>query len=189
MLHNWMGLIDLYTMTRALNGLTQEEFDWEPHPGAFGVRRRDACTTPNPGGEAGGAWVVDGDWDLAAAADRGEAIEPMTTIGWLLNHFGAAPGVTAELDFLGGPTVPTLDVYYRMWGHTVIPTVDDAVSRFRQGWSDLGEALRGTTDEMLERDCDGHPWKRGDRAVSAMLNEVSHHGTQICMLRDLFAHR
>ena len=107
---------------------------------------------------------------------------------WLLNHFGAAPGLTAALDFVGDPTVPTDDVYRRMWGYTIIPTVDEAVARFREGWAALANALRGTTDEMLERGCEGHPWKRGDRAVSAMLNEVSHHGTQICMLRDMYAH-
>ena len=113
----------------------------------------------------------------------------MATIGWLLNHFGAAPGLTAELTFLGGPTVPTREVYWRMWGYTNIPTVDDAVTRFRDGWSALTNALRNATDEMLEQDCPGHPWQRGDRAVAAMLNEVSHHGTQICALRDMFAHR
>ena len=188
-LRNWMGVIDLYTLGRALDGLTQEEFDWEPHPGAWGVRRREACTTPNPSGAADGPWVLDEDWALAEAADRGEAVQPMTTIGWLLNHFGAAPAITAELDFVGGPTVPTDEVYHRMWGHTVLPDVDDAVARFRDGWATLAGTLRDVTDEMLERDAPGHPWKRGDRAVSAMLNEVSHHGTQICVLRDLFAHR
>jgi hypothetical protein len=186
---NWMALIDGYTLNRALKGLTQEEFDWEPHPGAWGVRRREDCTTPNPGGAAGSEWVVDIDWAIAAAADRGEATEPMTTIGWLLNHFGAAPGLNAELEIVGGPTVPTPDAYHRMWAYTVIPTVDDAVTRFQEGWSALRDALRTTTDEMLERDYEGHPWKRGDLALSAMLNEVSHHGTQICMLRDLFAPR
>ena len=192
-LHNWMGLIDMYTMSRALKDLTQAEFDWEPHPGAWGVRRRDTCTTPNPGGDARSVWVVDQDWGVQTAAfgmlnPEGEMNEPMTTIGWLLNHFGAAPGLTAALDFVGDPTVPTDDVYRRMWGYTIIPTVDEAVARFREGWAALANALRGTTDEMLERGCEGHPWKRGDRAVSAMLNEVSHHGTQICMLRDMYAH-
>jgi hypothetical protein len=76
-----------------------------------------------------------------------------------------------------------------MWSITILPTVDDAVARFTDGWSALAAALRTTTDEMLERDYEGHPWRRGDRAVAAMLNEVSHHGTQICVLRDLFAHR
>jgi hypothetical protein len=115
--------------------------------------------------------------------------EPMTTVGWLVNHFGAAPGITAQLEFLGGPTVPTHDVYRRMWAYTVIPTVDKAVDRFRDGWAALASALRDTTDDMLERDSAGHPWKRGDRAVSALLNEVSHHGTQICVLRDMYRHR
>jgi hypothetical protein len=184
-----MGVIEIYTLTRALEGLTQAEFEWEAHPGAWGVRRRDACTTPNAAGEPGSAWVLDMDWELSAAADRHQAVEPMTTIGWLLNHFGAAPGVTAGLDFLGGPTVPTPDAYSRMWGYEIIPTAGDAVERFQDGWSALKTALQRTSDEMLERDCEGHPWKRGDRAVGAMLNEVSHHGTQICMLRDLYAHR
>lgn len=106
----------------------------------------------------------------------------MTTIGWLVNHFGAAPGLFAELEIVGGTTSPTLKGYGQMWGHTIIPTVDDAVARFRDGWSALGAALARTTDEMFERDYDGHPWKRGDRALAAMLNEVSHHGTQICVL-------
>jgi hypothetical protein len=188
-LANWMGLIDRYTLERALTGLTQEEFEWEPHPGAWGVRRREACTTPHPSGAPGSEWVVDHDWGLAEAAHRGEAVEPMTTIGWLLNHFGAAPGLATELEIVGGTTVPTIEGYWRMWGYTVIPTADDAVTRFNDGWSALREALRTTTDEMLERDYEGHPWKRGDRAIAALLNEVSHHGTQICMLRDLFAHR
>ena len=194
MLHNWMGLIDMYTLSRALTNLTQAEFDWEPHPGAWGIRHRDACTTPNASGDPESEWVADQDWEVQTAAfgainPEGAMDEPMTTIGWLLNHFGAAPGLTTQLDFLGGPETPTDDLYRRMWAYTIIPTVDEAVDRFRLGWAALSGALRDTTDEMLERDCEGHPWKRGDRAVSAMLNEVSHHGTQICMLRDLYGHR
>jgi hypothetical protein len=188
-LTKWMMLIDRSTLTRALTDLSQEEFDWEPHPGAWGIRGRSECTTPTPHGAAAGDWVADSDWSIVEAAFHGRAVEPMTTIGWLLNHFGAAPGLVAELEIVGGSTVPTPDAYQRMWSYTLIPTVDDAVSRFRDGWAALDRALRTTTNEMLERVYDGHPWKQGDLAVSAMLNEVSHHGTQICMLRDLFAHR
>src|SRR5436305_7349652 len=82
---NTMLVIETYTLRRALTGLTQEEFDWEPHPGAWGIRRRADCTTPNATGTEGSEWVSDIDWALAEAADRGEASEPMTTIGWLLN--------------------------------------------------------------------------------------------------------
>jgi hypothetical protein len=189
-LANWMGLIDMYTLTRALTGLTQEAFDWEPHPGAWGVRQRSECTTPDPYGATGSRWVLDNDWAIVqAAADRGDVVEPMTTIGWLLNHFGAAPGLFAELEIVGGSTEPTLDRYQQMWGVTIIPNVDEAVDRFMSGWSALRESLREATDERLETTYEGHPWKRGDRAISALLNEVSHHGTQICVLRDLYARR
>ena len=184
---NSMLVIEMYTLNRALNGLTQEEFDWEPHPGAWGIRRRETCTTPDATGTEGSEWVSDNDWAIAAA-DR-DVIQPMTTIGWLLNHFGAAPGAVAELEIVGGSTVPTPEVYEGMWGRTIMPKADDAVIRFRSGWSALDRALRASTDETLERNYDGHPWKRGDLAVTAMLNEVSHHGTQICMLRDLFSHQ
>jgi len=113
----------------------------------------------------------------------------MTTIGWLLNHFGAAPGLAAELTIVGGPTEPTPEVYQRMWARTIIPTVDESVTRFRDGWQALDRALRHSTDEALEHTYEGHPWKRGDLALSALLNEISHHGTQICVLRALYAHR
>ena len=114
----------------------------------------------------------------------------MTTIGWLLNHFGAAPGIVAELEIVGGPTVPTPELYEQMWGRWILPDVSDAVTRFKDGWSALDRCLRSSgIDANLERDYEGHPWKRGDLAVTAMLNEVAHHGTQICMLRDVYAHR
>lgn len=99
--------------------------------------------------------VLDQDWDLMAAADRHEAVELMTTIGWLLNYFGAVPGLTSQLDFLGGPTVPTLDMYSQMWDYTILSTVGEAVDRFQEGWSALRAALGDTTDEMLERDSKG----------------------------------
>lgn len=41
-LRYWMMLIDHSTLNRAFYRLTQDEFDWEPHPGAWGVRRREA---------------------------------------------------------------------------------------------------------------------------------------------------
>jgi len=186
---NTMLVIDIFTLGRALTDLTQEEFEWEPHGGAWGIRRREECKTPDATGAEGSEWVADDDAELAAAHDRGEVVGPMTTIGWLLNHFGAAPGAVAESTIVGGPIVPTAEIYEQMWGRSIIPTVDEAVARFRAGWAALDRALRRGSDETLVAEYDGHPWRRGDLAVTAMLNEVSHHATQICMLRDLYAHR
>lgn len=188
---NSMLVIDMYTLKRALHELAQDEFDWEPHAGAWGIRRREDCTTPNPSGDADGAWVSDQDWGIQAETMTAgtNVIEPMTTIGWLLNHIGAAPGLTAELIVRDADTPRADDVYLRMWGYTILPTADEAVARFREGWSALDRALRTASDEALERNLDGHPWGRADLAITAMLNEVSHHGTQVCTLRDLYARR
>jgi hypothetical protein len=187
---SWMGLIDMYTLGRARKDLTQEELDFEPHPGAWGVRRRGEQRTKHAGGDGSGEWVVECDWDLATDEMQGKpVVMPMTTINWLLNHFGAAPGLFAELEIVGGPNTPTQDIYNRMWGYTIIPTVDEGLARFDSGWTALKKALKDTSDEMLESDYPGHPWRRGDHALAAMLNEVSHHGTQICMVRDIYANR
>ncbi len=55
----------------------------------MGFRRRAECQTATPFGD--GDWVADFDDYLARAADRGEAVEPLTTIGWLIWHTGRYP--------------------------------------------------------------------------------------------------
>jgi hypothetical protein len=194
---NTMMVIEMYSLKRALTDLSQDEFDWTPHQGAWGVHPRSACTTPDPLGAADGDWVVDNDWTIVEGAYqdwlaekpvRDRRLEPMPTIGWLLNHFGAAPGLMAELEIVGGPNTPTPERYQAMWNTTIIHTADDAVQRIRDGWAALDAALRRTADDVLERDFEGHPWRRGDLAITAMLNEVSHHATQVCVLRDLYHH-
>ena len=44
----WMQLIEGATLRRAFEGLTQDEFMWKPHPGAWGIARREECQTPTP---------------------------------------------------------------------------------------------------------------------------------------------
>ena len=61
------------------------------------------------------------------------------------------------------------------------------------GWRALEAALRSAADERLERPTrfwgyGGHPGPvaTGTQVISSVLNEVSHHGTQIGVLRDLY---
>src|SRR5437763_4383072 len=68
MLLTWIELIDFYTLHRAMEGLTQDEFAWKPHPGAWGVVRRAECTTSSPSGAPDGDLVLDNDIDLVMAA-------------------------------------------------------------------------------------------------------------------------
>ena len=185
----WMQVIQEATLKRAFEGLTQDEFMWKPHPGAWGIARREECQTPTPLGASESEWVAD--YDTEVEKEGNDAVDPMTTIAWLLNHFGAAPGTAAQLEFLGGTIEPSWPVYRRMWWPVVISTADDAVARFRDGWSDLERALTAATDEMLEREYarEEFPWSPVYRLLSLIATEVDHHGTQICVLRDLYAHR
>ena len=63
---------------------------------------REDCQTPTPFGS--GDWVADFDGELAAASGQGIAVEPITTIVWLMWHLGSMPGRAAQLDFLGCST-------------------------------------------------------------------------------------
>ncbi|MEN3271984.1 MAG: hypothetical protein V7636_745 [Actinomycetota bacterium] len=189
-----MLFIEMFTLNRAWNGLRDEELFWEPVPGSWSVRPVGECTTPDP--FVVGEWAADMDSTLALSADGLTTFEPMTTIGWVLWHVGSMPGRTAELDFLGGSrtaesgwTSPYLAL------HPIFTTADEAVSTMRAGWRALDTALKSVTDEQLEapKRFWGYggpgPMATGSQILASTLNEISHHGTQIGVLRDLYNQR
>lgn len=185
MLLTTMALIERFTLERVWTDLADDEFFWEPVPRSWSIRLRVDCKTPTPFGT--GAWVADFDAGVAAGDDWAKDGEPFTTIAWLMWHFGSMPGRTAELDFLGGPksaesgwTSPYLSDHPRFTSAT------EAVEALRAGWQSLGSAIRSASDEQLERET--RIFKRplqGHHLVASVLNEVSHHGAQVCVVRDL----
>jgi hypothetical protein len=63
----------------------------------------------------------------------------------------------------------------------------------RAGWRLLERSLEAATDDELERPTRGNsyndkpgPPTYGAAVIAGTLNEISHHGTQICTLRDLY---
>ena len=186
-----MLFIELFTLNRAWNGLTDEELLWEPMPGCWTVRPVEASQTATP--FVVGTWEADFDADLAMSAIGGKAREPLTSIAWLFWHVGSQPGRTAQLDFLGGPhaadsgwTSPYIAA------HPIFINAEQAVGAMRAGWRELDAALRSATDEQLEQPVRfwGYggpgPMGTGAQIIASMLNEVSHHGTQMGVLRDLY---
>ena len=186
-----MYFIHRFTLQWAWTDLTDDEFFWEPFPGSWSVRRREDCQTPTPFGS--GDWVVDFDSELAVTSVIGKAVEPITTIAWLMWHCGSMSGRTAELDFLGGSkTAESGWTSPYIADHPRFTSAAEAVEAFQSGWRGLRLALEATTDEQLEQLTRywGYPGPGpaapGHHIVASVLNEISHHGTQICMLRDLF---
>jgi hypothetical protein len=133
---------------------------------------------------------MDFDNDIAESADWEEHFEPLTTIGWLYCHIGSAPGRLAELDFLGGSVVAGTESPYAEGGYenaVVTASAVDAVDAMREGWRALDRALKASDEEKLERRyTEYYGPTSGAQLIAATLNEVSHHGTQICVLRDLY---
>lgn len=187
-----MQFIEWFTLQRAWAGLTDDELFWEPVPGSWGVRRRDECRTSTPFGA--GDWVTDFDMDVVRAASGGDGFEPMTTIGWLLWHVGSMPERLTDLDFLDGSrTAASGWTSPYLTDHPVFTSGSEAVEAMSKGWAKLRAALGSATDEQLEAPTrwwsysDG-PGRlsSGTEVVASILNEIGHHGTQVCMLRDLY---
>jgi hypothetical protein len=198
-----MERIERFTLARAWTDLGDDEFFWEPAANCWGVHPRAECRTANPYGD--GDWVADYDADLAVAAAFSGEREPMTTIGWLLWHIGSVPGRTADLDIFGGrETMASGWTSPYLTHHPVFSRASDATESLRAGWSSLRSALEQSDDEVLETRTPLYtyaqePPRDGLAAlgppgpelpaflfVTSTINEVSHHGAQVCTLRDLY---
>ena len=194
-----MHRIEDFSLERACAGLTDEEFYWEPAPSSWSIRRRDECRTATPFGE--GDWVVDFEVPEPTPA-------PMTTIAWLFWHVGSLPARLTEIDFLGGDH--TMDSGWTspyLTHHPVFATATDATIAIRRGWAALRAVIEGTTDEQFEVQAHRYTYAAAPMPdglcalgapgpmhpvtffVAGALNEVSHHASQICTLRDFYAHR
>lgn len=190
-----MDRIERFTLLRAWDGLSDDEFLWEPASTAWSIRRRDECRTGTPFGA--GQWVADFEVPEPVPV-------PMTTIAWLYWHMGSMPARLCDIDILGGTrsmasgwTSPYLT------HHPIFTQAEVAVGALRDGWQRLRELIELTDDDQLDmttaaytyapeppRDglCVlGPPGARHPATffITGTLMEVDHHGTQICTLRDL----
>jgi hypothetical protein len=192
-----MSRIEYFTLGRAWTELTDNEFWWEPTPSTWSVRRRDECRTSTPFGA--GDWVV----DYQTPEPRPN---PMTSIAWLAWHVGSMPGRLAEIDFFGGHhTMASGWTSPYLAHHPIFTSAAQAMTVLRDGWAALRTVIEATTDEQFETLASRYtyadtPMKDGlcvlglpapeqpaTYFVAVTLNEVSHHGTQICTLRDFYA--
>lgn len=160
----------------SLDGLTDDEYLWAPTPGAWSVHPKGHGFTPMQGGS--GDFTVDFDPEPFPT--------PMTTIAWRLSHlivgvFGAR--VHAHFD---GPEVDYL-------GFDYAGTASGALAQLDEGYAAWVAGVRAWGEDGLTAECgptEGH-WSTRSRAelVAHINREVIHHGAEIALLRDLWAHR
>ncbi len=160
-----------------LDGLTDEEYLWEPTPGAWNVHRRGEGTTEIQGGS--GELTID-------FAHPEPTPAPLTTIAWRLAHVIVGVLGARVHSHFGGPEADYLTFDYA-------GTADGALAQLDEGYAAWLTGVRGWADDELAQPCgpaEG-PWAEASRAelVLHINRELIHHGAEIALLRDLFAHR
>lgn len=159
---------------RVLQGLTDQEFFWEPVEDVWTIRLRRPDESPgSPTCVGGGDYVLDD-----APEDPDPA--PFTTIAWRLGHVMLINRMFSN--HLLGPGDPTFD-------DVEIPSSAEAgVGAWRDSYVEYAELLSTTTG--LERDLQV-PW--GVRKKQSLwhwtlvlLQENVHHLAETGVVRDLF---
>ncbi|WP_229072376.1 DinB family protein [Actinoplanes sp. DH11] len=158
-----------------LEGLTDDEYFWEPVPKAWSVRPRGTSTASMAAG--GGDMVFD--WAYPAPDPP-----PVTTIAWRFGHIIVGVlGVRIARHF-GGAPMDYLRHHYAGSAAEALAQLDTVYAQWVAGVTGLGaEGLAKPSGE------EGY----GDDTMGALIlhinREVIHHGAEIALLRDLYLRR
>jgi hypothetical protein len=163
---------ECFTRVRArLDGLSDEEYLWEPAPGCWTIRPRDD-----------GRWVAD--WPLPSPE-----VEPFTTIAWRLWHLIDMYGEDRAPRWLDVPPQgPPIGLES---GEGAPPTAAAARALLDRAHARWDAHLALVDDERLGASIGpvaGPQYADSTRAayVLHMLDEFIHHGAEIALLRDLW---
>jgi hypothetical protein len=149
------------------NGLTQEEYLWEPVAGCWSVRDNDGVMSVDH---------VEPDPEPA----------PVTTIAWRLWHIGSSCLSGYTQGGLGPWPLPVHDREWFMDVDQALVAVDTAWAAFRGGLGALGEDRMNAALGEYWGPYAENSW--ADLVLHAQ-DELSHHGAEIALLRDLYAAR
>ncbi|GEL98496.1 DinB family protein [Cellulomonas terrae] len=163
-----------WELGQRLETVTQDEFTWEPAPGALSVRRRGESTAPRTFGV--GEWVVE--WPASGDDSPGPR-----TIAWLVAHltevlterydwtFGDHAARRESLTYSGevGPAVDGLTRVVDRWREGIASMSDDDI--FTVGFSRATEIDQQAPFAHL---------------VVHINRELIHHGSEIFTLTDLY---
>jgi hypothetical protein len=156
-----------------LQGLTDDEYLWEPVAGCWSLRRG-----------AGGRWVLDG-------GQPEPAPPPVTTIAWRMMHIAVGCFVVRASTFFPEPGDPDA----AMWDPRHIPadlpaTAAGGVAFLDRSYRRWQDNVAGLDDQRMLRRLGrkGGPYAKDPMAalVVHINREVMHHGGEICLLRDLY---
>jgi hypothetical protein len=157
-----------------LDGLTDDEYFWEPVPDCWSVRPRGAGAAPLSVG--GGDFAMD-------YAPPPRADEPVTTISWRLAHLIVGIFGRRNASHFDGPPAD-----YRTFEYA--GSAAEALSQLDDGHAAWVRGVRSLDADALARPCGPAEAPFGDASMAGLVlhinREVIHHGAEIALLRDLY---
>jgi hypothetical protein len=159
-------------------GMTDDEYVWEPAPGGWSVRRRSDATSPMAYGA--GEWVMD-----FAVPEPTPA--PVTSIAWRLGHLYTGFSLRWEWTF---------GERKRLWDTVEFtPVAQEALKRFWAVMNRWRDSVAGLTDEQMDMVGFGQfpggldPQLPFISIVWWTNRELIMHTSEIALLRDLWSTR
>ncbi|MDO5697453.1 MAG: DinB family protein [Dermatophilus congolensis] len=160
-----------------LDGLTDDEYLWEPVSGCWNVRPRGTSTAAMAAGS--GEMTIDFEFPPPEPA-------PVTTIAWRIGHIVVGVFGARVAGHFGGPAIDYFTHDYPANASAALAQLDEQYAAWCAGVRSLDEAALAAPSGPAEG-----PW--ADRSMTTLVlhihREAIHHGAEIALLRDLYAHR
>ena len=158
-----------------LDGLTDEEYLWEPVADTWSLRPRGEARTKM----AAGAGDLVLDFELPEPQPA-----PVTTIAWRLGHVIVGCLAMRSASHFGRGAADYESWTYAGSAAGALKQLDEEIGVWREGVAALGE-------EGLLRPCGEAEGPYADYPMAALVlhihREVIHHGAEVALLRDLYA--
>ena len=160
-----------------LDGLTDDEYFWEPVPGCWSVRKRGESTAP--------AALGTGDYRIDLAGVDLDP-PPVTTIAWRIAHIIVGCFVMRlDTPYFGGPQIYRNSYRTGYDSYQYAATAGAALDQLDASYAKWSQAVRSLGDDGLTA-----PGEFKDEPMSTLVlhinREVMHHGAEIALLRDLY---
>ncbi len=157
-----------------LDGITDDEYFWEPVADCWNVRPRGRGTAPVQAGS--------GDFTIDFAMPE-PVPPPVTTIAWRLAHIIVGVFGMRVAGHFSGPPVDYLSFGYAGTAAGALRQLDEVYEAWQTGVRGLGTA-------GLAQPCGAAEGPFADHPMAALVlhinREAIHHGAEIALLRDLY---
>ena len=160
-------------MRPRLDGLTDEEYRWEPVADCWSVRPADQVRTTQ---SSGAEFRLEYEWPAPKP-------DPVTTIAWRMGHITVGCLLVRSASHFGGPPVDRDTYPFSGTAKGALEQLDDAYARWSAGVQALGT-------DGLYRECGPAEGPFAAEPLAVLIlhinRELLHHGAEIALLRDLY---